>query len=313
MTNQQSEERLRYLGVRPTLRASGQPPGLISVVVPAHNAAKHIGAQLSALATQDYGGAWEVIVADNGSTDGTRRVAESHRQSLPHLRTVDASAVKGAAHARNVGTAVSRGDAIAYADADDIVAADWLRKLVEALRHHDFVAGRMDQQALDVVDQPDTAVSRFTWSRLPTTLDFLPWGFGGNLAIRRAAFQAAGGWDETYPAVNDVPFCWRVQLQGYPLAYVPDAVVRYRARSDLRGLARQHRAFGRQHARLYRDFRSAGAQRASAVRVVRRWARITVSVPDLFRSGDRRRAWVRLTMMSLGRIQGSVEFRVVCL
>ena len=313
MTSQQSEQRLLQLGVPRTRLASGERPTLVSVVLPVYNASEYIGQQLSALASQDYGGAWEVIVADNGSTDGTRRVVDVFRPHLPHLRRVDASSVKGAAHARNVGTAVAGGDAIAYADADDVVAQDWLRKLVEALDHHDFVAGRMDQQTLDVVDQQDGAVSRFTWSDLPTIFDFLPWGFGGNLAIRRAAFDDAGGWDETYPAVNDAPFCWRVQLQGYPLVYVPDAVVYYRARRDLRGLARQHRAFGRQHVRLYRDFRHAGAQRASFVRVSRRWAKVVVSLPDLFRSTDRRRAWVRLAMMSLGRIQGSVELRVVCL
>lgn len=313
MTSELSEEMLEFLGVQSKLLANGRPPSLVSVVVPVYNAAAHIGEQLSALASQDYDGAWEVIVADNGSTDDTRCVAEAFQPQLPHLRTVDASAVRGAAHARNVGSAASSGDAIAYADADDVVAQDWLSKMVEGLSHHDFVAGMMDQQTLDVADQGGTVVPRFAWRNLPTTLGFLPWGFGGNLAIRRQAFDASGGWDETYPAVNDIPFCWRVQLQGYPLAYVPAAVVHYRPRRDLFGLARQHRAFGQQHVRLYRDFSHAGAQRAGLLSVARRWARIVVSLPDLFRSVDHRRAWVRLAMMSFGRLEGSLKLRVVCL
>lgn len=312
VSSRQSRERMRLLGIPAKRGVVGEPPSLVSVVIPAYNVAERLGEQLLALASQDYRGHWEIVVADNGSTDGTRQVAEGFRARLPNLRTVDASSVKGAAHARNVGTAASDGDVIAYTDADDVVEGDWLRKLVDALADHDFVAGRMDQRTLDAVDHEQAEIARYEWNELPTTLDFLPWGFGGNLAIRRSAFTEADGWDETYPAVNDVPFCWRVQLRGYPLAFVPDAVVHYRARASLRGLARQHHAFGRQHVRLYRDFRRFGAQRSSPTRAARRWAKVVVSLPDLFRSADHRRAWVRVAMMSLGRARGSLELRTFC-
>jgi glycosyltransferase involved in cell wall biosynthesis len=285
----------------------------VSVVVPAFNAARSISEQLSALASQDYPGEIEVVVADNGSTDGTGDIVRAYASSMPGLRLVRAAGRQGAAHARNVGTRAATGEIIAYADADDRVRPDWLRHHVEALGTKAFVAGRMDQASL--VNQGRHSASRaFAWTCLPVNHDFLPWGFGGNLSIRRPAFEASGGWDESYPAVNDVPFCWRVQLAGYPLSYEPDAVVEYRARESLRGLMRQHRNFGRQNARLYRDFRIHGARCGGPAVAVRRWASLVVRTPELVLGPPAARAtWLKRLAFRLGCIEGSVRSRVLCL
>ncbi|MFA7097562.1 MAG: glycosyltransferase, partial [Gammaproteobacteria bacterium] len=69
---------------------AGEPVKL-SVIIPCLNAERTIGEQLAALAGQRWPERWEVIVADNGSTDGTLAVVRSFADRLPGLRVVDAS------------------------------------------------------------------------------------------------------------------------------------------------------------------------------------------------------------------------------
>ena len=71
----------------------------ISVIIPCLNAAGTLVEQLEALFGQDYSGEWELLVADNGSSDGTAELVESYRSKLPRLRFVDASARRGQAPA----------------------------------------------------------------------------------------------------------------------------------------------------------------------------------------------------------------------
>src|SRR3954451_7038513 len=75
----------------------------LSVIIPCYNSAATLAAQLSALAGQKTTYCWEVVVADNGSTDNTRAAATVFGDRIPHLHVVDASARRGAAHARNTG------------------------------------------------------------------------------------------------------------------------------------------------------------------------------------------------------------------
>lgn len=75
----------------------------LSVIIPCFNVANTLNAQLEALACQQWSEPWEIIVADNGSTDETVASARQYEQKLSNLRIVDASSRRGASHARNVG------------------------------------------------------------------------------------------------------------------------------------------------------------------------------------------------------------------
>src|SRR5262245_29795227 len=121
----------------------------LSVVVPCLNAEATLGAQLAALSRQSWPDGWEVIVADNGSTDRSREIVESYRGRLPRLNLVDASDRRGHAHARNLGAAAATGDALLFCDADDEVAPGWLAAMGRALAGHEFVACRYDQEKLN--------------------------------------------------------------------------------------------------------------------------------------------------------------------
>src|SRR2546426_8436308 len=119
-------------------------PTLISVVIPVLNGVDTLPAQLEALSGQTYSGRWEMIIADNGSTDGTPDLVRTWTDRIPGLRIVDASDRKGQAHARNVGAAAALGDFIAFCDADDVATPGWLDGMVRAAPWTDLVGGAID-------------------------------------------------------------------------------------------------------------------------------------------------------------------------
>ena len=121
----------------------------LSVVIPCYNAAATIGEQLEALARQEWDGDWEVVVSDNGSTDGSQDVVHGFKDRLPELRLVDSSATRGASYARNVGIEQARGDWILTCDDDDVAADNYVAAMAEALGIHDFVACRHDPRPLN--------------------------------------------------------------------------------------------------------------------------------------------------------------------
>ncbi len=285
---------------------------MISVVIPAYNAAATIGSQLEALHSQSCEGQREVIVADNGSTDGTVAVVESWRDRIPALRVVDASARRGAAAARNIGAAAAAGELLAFCDADDTVAPGWLDACAAALSEHSFIAGAMDHDSMN----PGAAVRWHVHSHVtaaPQALRFKPYALSSNMAVRRAAFEEVGGFPEDLGAAGeDVAISWELQLAGHDLHFAPGAVVAYRHRSSLADLWRQYRAYGYADPVLYARYRSYGVPRLGALRALRAYLLLLVRLPRLLRA-ETRGSWVAEAAKRWGRLVGSMRQRVLYL
>jgi glycosyltransferase involved in cell wall biosynthesis len=283
-------------------------PRMISVIIPVRDAAATLGEQLAALAAQTWSGPSEVILADNGSTDGTRELAATWADRLP-IRLIDASEVRGPSHARNRGAAAAKGDFLAFCDADDVVTPGWLDAMANAAVTLDVVTGPQDVGTINAA-----AVQQYRGSRadgLPQSR-FLPYAPSCNLGVWADVFRATGGFNEEYRAAEDLEWSWRTQLASYSLGFAPDAVVHYRYRTSARGIARQAFQSGIVSARLYRDYRNRGLDRRPLGRVLRTWAWLVVRIPDLF-VASRRGTWVRRASETMGRTWGSVRFRVLCL
>jgi glycosyltransferase involved in cell wall biosynthesis len=282
------------------------PPKLASVIVPVRNDASGLACQLDRLAAQDYQGAWELVVVDNGSNDGSADMARDRAGRFPRLLVVEASARRSVCFARNMGTAAAAGDFLAFCDADDEVAPGWLAALTGKAQECDMVGGWLDRDALN--DRPIRTwrLSAYPTDRLPVALDFLPYASSNNCGIWRDALEAVGGWNEAYQGCTDVELSWRSQLAGYRLGFAPAAVVRYRFRRTLTGLARQFFRIGAAQPRLYRDFRGRGLRR-NIRKGLRVWAWIAVNLPAAAWSQERRGFWVRMTARGLGRLSGSVR------
>jgi glycosyltransferase involved in cell wall biosynthesis len=296
-------------GAQATPRASSERVlRLVSVVVAVRNEEAHLPAQLEALAGQTYRQPWELIVVDNGSTDGSRGVVERWAPQLPPLTVVDASGRRGLSYAKNLGIVWAQGDLLAFCDADDVVSPGWLLALVEAALDGDVVAGRFDYRTLN-------DARRRAWrpeqerDGLPVGLGFLPYAPGGNCAVW-AAVALELGWNEAFAfGGDDQDFSWRAQLAGYRLVYARDALVQLRFRTGLGELARQWFAYGRAGSVLFDSFHAAGMPRTRPKEALRTWRWLLRRSPDLVRSSQRRGNWVRLASLRAGRVAGSLRVR----
>lgn len=280
---------------------TGEPP-LISVVVPVLNGMPWVEHQLRALAAQQIEVAWEVVVADNGSDDGTRSCVMRWSERYSRIHLVDASARRGEAAAKNVGVRSARGRFLAFCDADDVVRPGWLASMLAALVDADLVAGMFDFSVLDGGPKsvPVPPATR--------QLGFLPFGLGANLAVRREVFEAVHGFCEELPTEDDVDLCWRLQLAGYRFAVTADAVVEKRERSGVKPMFRAALGYGRCGPRLYGRYRADGMRRDMRG-AAKAWVWLVVASPGLV-IPTRRRQWVRTFGIRAGRLAGSVHLRV---
>jgi len=285
----------------------------LSVIIPCYNAAGTISGQLEALTTQQWYAPWEIIISDNGSTDETVAIAEEYQEKLPNLRIVDSSGRQGAAHARNVGASVAAGEALAFCDGDDEVATGWVSAMGEALSQYDFVAGKREYNKLN---DPWTLKSRFL-----TQVDglqkysyppYLPHASSSNLGIKRSLHEAVGGFDESMFKLQDTDYCWRVQLAGTKLHFVPEALVHYRFRSNLAAIYHQARLGGEYNVLLYKKFRPLGMPELSWKKGVEAWWRLLKRCPQLFSERERAR-WIANFGRLWGRLQGCIKYQVLAL
>lgn len=230
---------------RPDFTQAGALMVEMSVVIAARNAARTLPQQLRALAAQRPRATWEVLVADNGSTDDTVRVVGEARGWFPGLRCVDASAVRGAGAARNAAVAEARGRSLLFCDADDVVAPGWADALHRGLAGAALVAGRLEWAHLNTLaDQESRALPQQRGLQYSEPLPWLPAASSSNLAVRRDVFDRLGGFDPAARFLQDTDLCWRAQLGGEGLAFQPEAVVHMRLRQGVRGAWRQGRNSG---------------------------------------------------------------------
>jgi GT2 family glycosyltransferase len=229
----------------------------VSVAILSWNGRRHLETCLEALAAQrDPGVDWEILVLDNGSTDGTADwIRHEIAPRLPRLRLIASPVNLGFCGGNNRLVAEAAGDAVAFLNNDTRPRPEWLAALVDALTSAppdvaavsgkivdwsgaclDFGRGVMtfDGHAfqLDFRRPLDRA-------RVPAAGEELFFACGGNMLIRKESFLQAGGFDESYFAyLEDVDLGWRLWSGGERIVFVPDAVVHHRssATSDLLGL-----------------------------------------------------------------------------
>lgn len=284
----------------------------LSVVIPCLNAAETISHQLDALAKQRWDAPWEIIISDNGSRDGTQAIVERYKQLLPDLRLIDSSDARGAAHARNLGAVAANGDALIFCDADDEVDSGWLSAMGEALLRHDFVACRLDFRKLNDLrtqqlykDHPQTLGLRRAW--FPPHLHHAG---GGTIGIKKSLHEAVGGFDETLMAQEDTDYCFKIQLAGTLIQFEPRAVLYVRCREQLRGRFRQARVWAEYTVCLYKKYRSPKDRELWRWRsFVSQCKKLLISFPQVCLP-DERALWVWNLGWQIGRLKGSIKYRV---
>jgi glycosyltransferase involved in cell wall biosynthesis len=206
----------------------------ISVIIPCYNAAQTIAEQLEALEQQILveiqPSDWEIIVVDNRSRDESCAIVASYQSRLPNLKLISAADRPGASHARNQGAKIAQGEFLAFCDADDLVDLNWVEAMYQALVRHNFVASRFDYTRLSGLRKGPQVSALQTINP-----KFLCHAGGCGLGIKAAIHAAVGGFSEEIALLEDMEYCFRVQVTGPKLFYVEQAIVYVRSRSTVSG------------------------------------------------------------------------------
>jgi mycofactocin glycosyltransferase len=222
----------------------------VSVVVPVRNGEGTISDCLNSLLRMDYPRERrEIVVVDNGSTDRTAQIVDGF--AVRHLR----EGRRGVSHARNRGIAESRGEILAFIDADCTVSTHWLAELVRPLveRNASGAAGEI------VPYPPRTPAERYVARRKPNWQEWVlrarvPWFLLGNTAIHRGVFGQIGTFDPSLVGCNDIDFSFRFFDAGLRLDYCRTAIVFHRHRATVGALFTQQMRGGRGRALMCRRY-----------------------------------------------------------
>lgn len=284
---------------------------MISIIIPTRNGEPFLAEQLEALQRQTYTGAWEVLVVDNQSSDGTTSVVQNYQERMPDLRLVPAHQKKGRPYACNTGARAARGTRFLFCDADDIADLAWVEAMARGLDNNDAVAG-----ALETKDLNSEGVYRpFRYDEQHwVALDFLPFIAGANMGISRQAFETIGGFDELLLNSQDVDLSWRLQLHGFTIRFLPDAVMHYRMRDSLKHLWRQLHGYTFYYPLLYKRYAQRGMPATSTHAVFERYKWLLKNIRFLFKGSPKARAiWVSRAAIAAGLLQGSLHYKVLYL
>jgi glycosyltransferase involved in cell wall biosynthesis len=125
------------------------------------------------------------------------------------------------AHQRNLGVRSAEGDVIVFTDSGCLPEDGWLERLLEPIL----------EEGESITCGPARAIGKSVYSGVgwsdSSELQYVPMAATINIAFRREAFDAVGGFDESFGSAEDIDFTWRLTEHGYRLRWVPDAVVRH--------------------------------------------------------------------------------------
>jgi glycosyltransferase involved in cell wall biosynthesis len=279
------------------------PPASVSVVIPVRNGAAVLHRQLDALAAQTHTGSWEVVIADNGSTDGSAGVAMQWADRLPRLRVIDASQRRGVGPARNRGCQESTSEAVLFCDADDEASPEWVASMVAALGAHPIVGGPCQ------IEDPDGSIVPAP-GKLGLTLGLVPFPLGGCFGVWRDVFVEVGGFETDHPEAQaeDAEFCLRAWELGHVAGFAPGALMTKSRRPDVRSTYRQWKGYGTGAMFNACRFRDRGTMRELVRGEVRLVGWMLVHLPEV-RTREGRMRWVRWAAAKAGWVTGYVRYR----
>jgi O-antigen biosynthesis protein len=222
----------------------------ISVVVCTYNGARTIRDCFEGLVALEYPD-FEVIVVNDGSRDGTAAIASEYGFSVISTEN------RGLSRARNTGLQAATGEIVAYIDDDARPDPHWLTYLASTFlsTRHVGVGGPNippdgDGPIADcVANAPGGPVHVLLSDQ---EAEHIP---GCNMAFRKAALEAIGGFDAQFrTAGDDVDLCWRLQQRGWTIGFNPGAMVWHRRRNSVRAYWKQQQGYGKAEALLERKW-----------------------------------------------------------
>jgi cellulose synthase/poly-beta-1,6-N-acetylglucosamine synthase-like glycosyltransferase len=209
---------------------------LVSVIVPVRDGESTIAPCLDAILATDYPvGRREVIVVDNGSSDGTAELIRVRTVRYLH------EPLPGVSNARNRGIGEATGEILAFVDADCLVEPQWLAELVRPFEDPAVgaVAGDLQHTSPSTPAERQAVRLLGNWQRFAFTSN-PAYPITANAAYRRDVLDRIGGFDPNMTRAQDVELGLRFQEHsGMSLAYAERATARHRNRTTQIGFFRQ--------------------------------------------------------------------------
>lgn len=221
----------------------------ISVIVPTYNRKEKLRQCLESLFNQDYSQEiFEIIVIDDGSTDGTRDMLKGLSSRQPNLRYLFQSH-KGPAAARNLGIKHAKANIVGFIDNDCILKNDWIRKMIDA---HKLNNGVVAIGGLTKVNQHNikAVVSQFlSDGAIKTNINgkseiiFSP---TCNVSLKKIYLNGER-FSELFPlpAGEDLEFFWRLFKKGNRFIYMQNMEIFHNCHSNFKSFLRQAYMYGR--------------------------------------------------------------------
>jgi glycosyltransferase involved in cell wall biosynthesis len=224
-------------------------PATVSIIIPCYNGELFLTEALDAALAQRYSH-FEVIVVDDGSTDGSAAILASYGARIRVVRQANA----GLSAARNAGILASTGDYLAFLDADDYWRHDFLEKMMQALhasgaaiaycgwQNVGLPGGRGEPFVPPDYEQPDKLEKMLTGVRWPVHA----------AVTRRDVVISAGGFDPKWRTCEDFAFWIRAATQ-HRLARVADVLAFYRHHDGVQ-MTKNRALVAHNHWQVQRDF-----------------------------------------------------------
>lgn len=210
----------------------------LSIIIPAFNSINHYKPLLKSLLNINYPD-YEIIIVDDGSTDGSYEKIREMSKKNSNLRIIKTLRKKGIPGSRNLGIEASKGDLLAFLDMDMEAGEGWPGELVKILLKDSSIGGVLPK----VLDFHRREIYQCAGFRIiPQSGWVIPRAFGykdmgqfnkteqvaiGAAAsvIRKEALREIKGFDETLGNFDDIDLGWRLRLFGWKTLYVPDSII----------------------------------------------------------------------------------------
>jgi glycosyltransferase involved in cell wall biosynthesis len=208
----------------------------ISIVIPTFNRRELLEEAIDSIAMQTYGGRFELIIVDDGSSDGTEQMVRQKAQSVSFPLVYLSQTNAGPATARNNGIHHARADLIAFTDSDCTVDKRWLEVLVRHFSNPEIAGAG----GIAVSKREDTLSKYFDYTGLYNSRLFpdkpgVNYLLTLNACYRKQALIDVGMFsqDFTHPGGEDPELCIRLRNKGYRLVFEPNAIVVHNHKADL--------------------------------------------------------------------------------
>jgi len=222
----------------------------LSVIIPVYNGERYLAETIDSVLAQNHRSI-EVIIVDDGSTDGTALIAKNYGSYIRYCKQPNL----GTAAARNRGTDLACGEYLAFLDADDLWPEDRIRVQLKAFDAHpdmDIVSGYVKQ-----FFSPDMTES--VKKRIHNSTDLMPGQVLSATLIKRQAFFRVGLFETQWTVGADMSWYLRAQETGLKIMILPDLVLLRRIHENNKGIVK--RSFINQRAQILKaalDRRRAG-------------------------------------------------------